>query len=122
MRWVTLALIIVLILFSACLSSTLTPDKTIKNSAELSGTTVTITGTLEKWKCAMTTGMCLDNDPCCNTVSCNLAFVGETGAIILENKKCDGNNCEVTCDIEPGQVTLTGIFKASEEEYLLEVI
>ena len=100
-------------------------DDVLGNIDVLKNTSVEITGRVQKVNCYSTTNVCTISNKCCNEVSCVLAMKGNSGFIFLLNDsvqmECRGTNCEVECDIVPGNYTLSGIITNVNGETFMDV-
>jgi hypothetical protein len=117
--------LLVLLLFSAgCIAKTqvLTPEQILENPEAYLDQTITITGEVQQLLCMSTLMYCPPENPCCNSVSCGEGFMVDRQTITLKGKRCSGNDCEVTCDIEPGNYTLTGRFYKAEGTFYFDII
>ncbi|MFO7872013.1 MAG: hypothetical protein R6U26_00015 [Candidatus Undinarchaeales archaeon] len=109
----------------------LTANELLKNPENYDGEIINVSGKVEKVFCLSTEIACPPENPCCNSVSCSLALTGKEGtkyensSIYLmsdsEPMECKGTDCNLTCDIEPGNYTIIGEFSVSKNKYSLQV-
>ena len=120
-----LGVLITLVLIYSQLSQVYDIDLVISNPTDFAGQQVTLKGEVTPIGCLAPHVICPEDNPCCGSISCNMGFTGENGMIILRanrtNLACTGSNCEIACDIESGNYSLTGTITTSYGDVFLDV-
>lgn len=121
----SLALVILIVALAWSTNEKLTVDEVLYKPENFVGETILVSGKVEKVNCVTTLMECSSENPCCNSVECSLVLKGELGLIqLLNNSKkmqCTGTNCNVSCEVEPGNHTFEGEFISSDGTYALDI-